>query len=266
MGVFRKLWRTLAITWHKPRHWRFRPGTFDRRAFRNVVVENEYRLPPRLPAGTVVVDVGANVGTFALAVLRRGAQHVECYEPDPENFAQLQANLRPFAKQVTLHRAAVWRDDSLTQVSLHNPVGGGNTGAVQVTAAGSGPMAPVVAFDSIATRLSAGNAELWLKLDCEGAEWPILFTAARLDHFSHILGEYHLGPLPDLFAVPNGPERTPTALSARLETHGFAVTVHPNAESPHGLGLFVAIRNNAQPRLECEQTTEKARGASGQEA
>ena len=53
--------------------WTFRNGTLDQAIFNGVVVLNEYRLPERFAPGDIVIDVGAHIGSFAEAVVSRGA-------------------------------------------------------------------------------------------------------------------------------------------------------------------------------------------------
>ncbi|WP_437315080.1 FkbM family methyltransferase [Sorangium sp. So ce385] len=71
------------------------------------------RLLSALAAGDVtVVDVGANIGIFAIEVLQRtrGRARVHCFEPIPETFELLTMNLRPFgAERVRAHRAGLGR-------------------------------------------------------------------------------------------------------------------------------------------------------------
>lgn len=245
MGPLRKLGRRLLLAWHRPRHWHFRPGTFDRRAFREVVVENEYRLPRDLPAGAVVLDIGANVGAFALAALRRGAAVVHCFEPHPGNFEQLARNLRPYARRARLHRCAIWRSDRPeATLALHNPDEPGNTGAIRVAAAGDGPAVAARPLDDVLAELTAGGRRLALaKLDCEGAEWPVLFTSRMLSRIDVLCGEYHLGLWPEAFRVA-GAAFTAEGLVALLNRHGLAARAVPHPRAGGRLGHFFATRND----------------------
>lgn len=58
------------------------------------VLAGEYDIPYRHNA-PVILDIGANVGSFAAWALKRwpGA-HVHCYEPLPDNFALLNGSIR----------------------------------------------------------------------------------------------------------------------------------------------------------------------------
>ena len=244
MGLLRTLYRRLHVAWHRPGHWRLRPDTIDRRIFRNVVVENEYRLPSRFEPNDVILDVGGHVGTFAHAVLARGAGVVHCCEPDAGNFEILAHNLAPYGERARLKRCAVWRSDvRVAALSLHNPHGSANTGGVQVVDRPTTQSVDVLAFDDlVASAIQFGERVRLLKLDCEGAEWPILFTSRTLDRIDAICGEYHLGDFPEAFHVAGFPALTPQALRRFLSEHGFRVVIEPNHRSPDPIGNFFARR------------------------
>src|SRR5262245_11121336 len=189
MGLLRELYRRCLVWRHRPRHWRLRPDTIDRRIFRHVVIDNEYRLPERFGADDVLLDVGAHIGSFALAALRRGAGRVYCCEPDRDNFRLLEHNLSPYQPRVRLLAGAVWRSDQpAAALGLHNPIDPRNTGACRLTEGGDSTAA--FAFDDLVDRLTVGGRRLRLvKLDCEGAEWPILLTSRRLGRIEAFCGE-----------------------------------------------------------------------------
>lgn len=68
--------------------------------------------PSRLPlAGTIFVDVGANIGTATIpALLRFGAARALAFEPDERSFRLLRHNLleNDLTERVVAERAAVW--------------------------------------------------------------------------------------------------------------------------------------------------------------
>ena len=251
--------------------WTFRPGTLDRIIFDGVVVLDEYRLPERFEPDDVVVDVGAHIGSFAYAVVLRGGEHVWSIEPDRANCALAAEHLRPYVDRgaVRLLRAAVWRsdpnDDELRFDGYHpfpqsflDWAGIVNTGGGSVMW-GLGEPVQKVAFDDVvdlATNRGERRVRL-LKLDCEGAEWPILLTSRRLDLVDEIVGEFH--ELGGTF-LEIGEERLSKAhvfhsdlvagftveeLVRFLGDAGFSVTyrrhVRPNG-ALEGYGLFFATR------------------------
>ena len=185
--------------------WSFRPGTLDRMIFDGVVALDEYRLPERFEPDDVVVDVGAHIGSFAYAVVLRGGKHVWSIEPDRTNCAAAAEHLRPYVDQgyVRLMHAAVWRsdpnDDELRfdgyQVfpqSFLDMAGVVNTGGGSVMWGGGEPVQKVAFDDVVDLVTNRGERRVrLLKLDCEGAEWPILLTSRRLHLIDEIVGEFH---------------------------------------------------------------------------
>lgn len=233
MGILRELCRRASTLWHRPRHWRLRPGTIDRRIFLSTVAEDEYRLP-RFSATDTVLDIGAHTGSFALAALRRGAGRVVCIEPDGENAALLRHNLSPFGSRVSLIQAAAWPQAG--KLTLSNPLDDRNTGAGQTREDGAGVEVAAVAFDAMLEELGRVR---FAKLDCEGAEWPLLFSSRRLDLIEELAGEYHLAPL----AAPwPGVEASLPSLEARLREAGFRTTFRTDPRSPLPVGWFRSIR------------------------
>ena len=62
--------------------------SLDLGVWQEIVIHNEYRLPPAFAADDIVIDIGGNVGAFAYAALRRGSQRVLSVEPFPGSYAQ----------------------------------------------------------------------------------------------------------------------------------------------------------------------------------
>ncbi|MGH6826397.1 FkbM family methyltransferase [Methyloceanibacter sp.] len=147
------------------------------------VLDGEYDIPYRHPA-PVILDIGANVGSFAAWALKRwpGAQ-VHCYEPLSDNFALLKRNLAQFPESsVSLNNFAIG-DPSLTRLYLgRNNCGEGSfyksneqsgaTVEVETRAPDVLPKADIV------------------KIDTEGSEIDILSRMTSFD-FDAILLEYH---------------------------------------------------------------------------
>jgi FkbM family methyltransferase len=256
--------------------WRCRDGTLDQTIFNIVVLFNEYRLPANFAPGDIVIDIGAHIGSFAHAVLSRGCEKVYCIEADPTNCEIAAENLRPAIEngRVELVRGAAWRSDQNTDAlcfdgyhlfteSYPGLEGILNTGNGSVIW-GSGEPVAKVAFDEIVD-LATNHGEhpvRLLKLDCEGAEWPILLTSRRLHLITEICGEFHEiggqflevgedrpGKNP-VFSFANVEKFTIDVLVDHLSNAGFTVTWSRHRRptgSLEGLGLFFATRA-AAPR------------------
>lgn len=228
----------------------FRPGTNDEAMFRHLTTHNEYRLPDRIGPEEIIVDVGVHIGSFCYAALGRGARRVFGFEAGPENFACAAVNLAAFGDRVRLENKAVWRSDRAGgTLRFTTSEDGANTGGGSVFWAGEGSDVGTIALDDLIGRVTEGGRRRisLLKIDCEGAEFPILLTATRLGLVDRIHGEFHeLGcpakpdPIPEHARVPGVPAFTVEALALALRRAGFEVDYERAGDS--FMGLFFAAR------------------------
>lgn len=182
-----------------PANWDMAPEQFDTGVWSDIAIRNEYRLPDRFEPGAVVVDIGAHCGVFARECLERGADHVVAVECCPENFARLVRNMGQYGDRVTLIHAAAWRSDRMDGwLRLQKKPGANHSGGWSVVSSTDGYLVRTIAFDQILNLAieRAGRVAL-VKLDCEGAEWPILATSRRLADVDAVAGEYHLALVHD---------------------------------------------------------------------
>jgi FkbM family methyltransferase len=228
-----------------PPGWVSRPGTFDTDIATSVILENEYRLPRRFEPDDLILDIGGHIGSFAYAVLDRGAGEVHSFEVDPDNAAILRQNLQRFGSRACVHQIAVYGTDAPPRLYFQRSNAPANTGGGGLTgdATGSVREVEVVTFDHMIDEVSRrGERRVrLLKLDCEGSEWSILSTSQRLDLIDEVCGEYHLAP------EGKHPERSVEALHQMLEPEGFHMTVIRSPAHPL-LGLFFATRRPAAER------------------
>jgi len=235
-----------------------RPGTLDRYIYEQVVECNEYGLPDRFDPADVVVDVGVHIGAFALAALQRGCSHVHGIEADRENLRIATDNLRRYIDQgeVTLTYGAAWRSDSNDDhLSFQGYPSYGdtlNTGGGRVLPSRNGEPVPKINFDEFllgATQVGEQRVR-FVKLDCEGSEWPIIFTSKRFDLVDEIAGEFHEHAA-DSDEVYSG--LTCEDLGRTLSEQGFDVTLHAYPFRVHffrRIGLFTAKRKGCVPGKE----------------
>jgi FkbM family methyltransferase len=141
-----------------------------------------------------IIDIGAGIGEYTLfAAADHAGNQVHAYEPFPESFSLLQANLN-------LNR--------LEGVQVYNEAVGGQPGNAVLDLTSGEPLqystesqtvspdaisVPTITLEQALARLSRRCQVL--KLDCEGAEYAILFNTpdAALDSIDHIVLEYHDG-------------------------------------------------------------------------
>jgi FkbM family methyltransferase len=147
------------------------------------VLDGEYDLPYQATR-PVILDIGANIGSFAIWALGRWPGcHVHCYEPLPDNFALLKSNLGHLdGTSVTLHNFAIGNPE-LRRLYL----GRNNCGEASFYDLGEQSTASV----DVETRPPSvlPKAQI-LKIDAEGSEIDILERMPSLD-FDAVTLEYH---------------------------------------------------------------------------
>lgn len=139
-----------------------------------------YRLAEaQLPPAPVVVDIGANIGCFALALLGiRPQAQVAAYDASPSAIAALTSNIAAnhAQSQVAVHHGAVTGPAEPRTVWLNEHVGDLCTSSLLDRGAARESMHRVeVPALALSTILSAypGDVDL-LKMDVEGAEYGII--------------------------------------------------------------------------------------------
>lgn len=133
----------------------------------------------RAHANSTLLDIGGNVGFYALAAARAGFA-VDVFEPVPRNAAMIQASLnRNQLNGVRLHTFALSDSAAMLHMGVHNTNQGG-VGHSRVKAqstsdgvARSGQhetMLSAIPMDSILPLRGGPKRPLYLKIDIEGAE------------------------------------------------------------------------------------------------
>jgi FkbM family methyltransferase len=174
-----------------------RRGTWaDESIVRHVVTEREYA-PPGYEIGPddTVIDIGGNIGAFAVSACRAASNGwVIVYEPEPDNAALLRGNLdRNLCRNVTVVNAAVSGRGGV--LSLHlNP---DNSGGHSIHRDHGGPTVtvPAIALRDLFDEHAVERCD-FLKIDCEGAEYDILYSLppAYYPRIRRIVLEYHGDP------------------------------------------------------------------------
>jgi FkbM family methyltransferase len=201
----------------RSRHARFavrsRPGTSDWDSFKQVFVTCEYAPVTGPPEPSWVIDCGANVGYASVWFLSAfPSARLVAIEPDPDNYACLVQNLRPYGSRVRTIQGAVWSHDTTLALSTE-PYRDGRAWSRQVHPTGTGPKVPAICLDHLLEEIGSSGTTL-VKMDIEGTE-TVLFQA----HPEHWLGQV------SRLAVelhPDSPFGDPTmAFEAAMQASGF---------------------------------------------
>jgi FkbM family methyltransferase len=184
--------------------------------------------------GWTVIDVGAGLGDFTLFAAVQEGTRVYAFEPFPGSFDLLRQNLElNQARNASIFPEAVGSSDGNLTLDLR----GGEPLQFQSRAA---PVTTPESQISVRTRSLAGvfdgldleSCDL-LKLDCEGAEYGILFNAPPelLQKIQRIVLEFH----------EQVTEYTRADLVRFLQAQGYEVDVFDNAVHAN-LGYLRAAR------------------------
>jgi FkbM family methyltransferase len=181
-----------------------------------------------IPSGSVVVDVGANVGVFSILAART-ARVVYALEPSSSNFALLRDNTARTENIVALNLACA-RENGRAYLDI-------GSDPVSFSLAEQSPSAnrETVEVINLATLFDRYRVERcdFLKLDCEGCEFEIILDSDRalIDRIDRIVMEYH---------DHRSSRFSHRDLLQALERYGFAaVSYHCNGT----YGMIAAIRS-----------------------
>lgn len=186
----------------------------DALIIKEVCIDNDYERVGFKPSdGWNIVDIGAGIGEYAIHLAKRFPNSkILAFEPNPETFEVLKGNLK--LNQV------------LNVTAINRAVTGSKSSELYL---GKNPSLDSTVHDSLKTKikiesltleevLSGSHCDL-LKMDCEGAEYDILFASSvnTLGMVKRIVLEWH-----DL------PSRSHYDLVKFLESNNFKVKIEKN--------------------------------------
>ena len=214
-----------------------------------VALEDEYRIAgQRFRATDVVIDIGAHVGVFSYLCYLKGSREIYSFESSQHNFDRLTRHLGGIS-EIHCERAIVWRSDEAGGRTLRlSTFSADNTGSSSVLGGGQaidfaaqrivpGPAADCATALPLDAILDRFERVKLLKVDCEGSEFPILLTSARLSKVERIVGELHecseqvLADLPPESRVAGYDRYCALDLADWLQSLGFTVHLRNTTES-----------------------------------
>jgi FkbM family methyltransferase len=177
--------------------------------------------------GSVILDIGANIGTFTVfAGTTARDVTIYAYEPTVEFFALLRENIRlnGLDRAVTCFNLAVGAETRVRRLALESK--GFSFPTLLPSASDQVTRTVDVQTTSLADIFEANALEQvdLLKMDCEGAEYEILYgTPARyLERIREIRMEYHRLPAEGC---------NKAALMAFLDARGYRITMAMPADA-----------------------------------
>lgn len=192
--------------------------------FKEVFMEECYMrgLGLDIPDSPTIIDIGANAGFFSLfAISRFPGARIFSYEPIESNFRQLQRNrdlnrsysISCFPKAVFGHNGKISLSLSSKDAFTTSATVFSKSHKEDITI-----RVPCITFPEIFEENNLAQCDM-LKMDCEGAEYSILYNcpADYLESIAQMAIEVHQG---------SGSEQNIKALEDYLSESGFQIRNH----------------------------------------
>lgn len=159
---------------------------------KEVVFENDYRIKKKRTPMTVI-DIGANIGTFSVFAASLNKKNiVYSFEPSTKTYEQLRFNtsINEFTSQITPIKKAVYKKK--TKLKLFKTENSGMTSISNFRNTNNFEMVETTTLVDIFKENKIRKCN-FMKLDCEGAEYDILFNAPKsiFKKIDEIAMEYH---------------------------------------------------------------------------
>jgi FkbM family methyltransferase len=139
----------------------------------------------------IIVDIGAHIGHFSLTACKRGAKKVIGFEPSIKSFNQAVLNTRSQSDKVKIRHMAVWRSDINEGITYKSSKDGHMD--LCLIRGGGDTLVETTSLDEILKDIEKVR---FLKINCEGSEYPILLTSKLLfDKVEEIAAELHRYPI-----------------------------------------------------------------------
>lgn len=223
--------------WHKPLKIAVR-GKMDAWSVKECFLDRFYtRYGCEIEEDWTVVDIGAAIGEFTvLAAQTAKSGRVFAFEPNPESLDILKENIKANnINNVALFNLGVWDKPGQLELDLsgNEPL---RAQSIEVAASmNTVNRIQVISLEQLTLEYVSAPIDL-LKLDCEGAEYPILLPAGQetMQKIKRIVMEYH--------DLDNGNNHQ--ALVGFLAKQGYKITSHSNPVHQE-LGYLFAERNQS---------------------
>lgn len=182
----------------------------------------------KLPAGAVILDIGANIGAFSLLASHLFPEaRIFSFEPEKNNFGVLSKNVElNDSGKITIYNEAVSDKDGVAVLNV-DPADSASHSLEGASA--SGQAIATVSLKAILSRESLTVIDL-LKMDIEGSEYEVLFQSGEaLVRVNNLVLEVH-----------DHSRFSPAELLEFLKQSGFEIACAPsrgNVYRAHRLSL-----------------------------
>ena len=203
-----------------------REGTYDK----EVVKEQSKAYGFMDFKGHTIMDIGANIGAFAIFALEQGAERVICFEPEADNLEYLRKNAS--MHNVVIKRYAVMNVPTGDRNFYLNK--GINKGAHSFFVKRGRDMTRVPCVNTY--EVLEKYRPSFLKIDAEGSEYYMFdYKQPIPDYIKSIVLEAHFGK-------KDWVERKYPELLAYLVSNGFTITRQPEEIGKKWFAIIGGVR------------------------
>lgn len=159
--------------------------------------------------GDVVLDCGANIGTFTRTALSRGASKVIAIEPAPDNLECLRRNFKDeiASKRVVVYAKGVWDKDDWLDLHLHDHNSAADSFLIRGKDGERSIQVPLTTIDKLVRELGLAKVD-FIKMDIEGSE-PNALKGAQ-----ETLAKFHPRLAMSVYHEPDHPTVVPELIRA----------------------------------------------------
>ena len=192
-----------------------------------------------------IVDIGAMIGSFSLWAHEKWPNAmIYSYEPDPKSFNFLKQNIEFCSnpEKIKFFNSAIWNAESEVIFQQFEKTPSCNSMFIFDPPYVSGSSSKIkIKTDSISNVLKKLDKIDFLKIDCEGSEYDIMYSLSKneLKKIKYIALEYH--------EFDNNNRHTANEISNFLRNNGFLTQIVPKAIGDFGFGYIYAaqIKNDS---------------------
>lgn len=152
------------------------------------------RFGVRIEDGWTIVDIGEGIGDYSLfAAYANPHGKVFAFEPFPESFALLKENLaNNHIDNVQVFAEAIWSQSGVLKLDSTPGDPGKFISLSDEADVAQFTQVPCITMSAVFARLKIVRCDL-MKIDCEGAEYAILFNTPDdvIGRIERIVMEYH---------------------------------------------------------------------------